>query len=186
MYWDHLVYDILWYFCMQKNLHVPKIQREKDKWMRADLCAYIENTIRLMTIFSWGEPLQSPRIWEICFWPRYFRRNTVTMQNKILVKTSLKKYKKVPLYVCHENEWLWFVVSFEGSNMKRWKKFPISDTFRGLSLVWTTCLLSWGLNLQIITSILTWGLSLAKSEDLPCIAKINLHRCTSNGYLDSH
>ena len=40
--------------------------------------------------------------------------------------------------------------------------------------------------LALVTSILTWGLSLAKSEDLPCIAKINLHRCTSNGYLYSH
>ena len=109
----------------------------QNKWMRADFCAYIENT-RVMIIFSWGEPLQSPRIWEICFRPRYFRRNTVTIQNKILAETSLKKYKKAPLYEYHENEWLWFVVNFEGGNMKRWKKLPISDTIRGLSLAWIT------------------------------------------------
>ena len=40
---------------------------------------------------------------EICFWPRYFRRNTITMLDKILVETSLKKYKKVPMYECNEN-----------------------------------------------------------------------------------
>ena len=127
-----IYYDI---FVCKKTCTFQKFREVK---ISEDLCAYIENTTRAMTIFSLGEPLQSPRIWEICFRPRYFRRNTLTILKKILAETSLTKYKKAPLYEYHENEWLWFVVNFEGGNMKRWKKLPISDTIRGLSLAWIT------------------------------------------------